>query len=218
MTENGMFRVSFRGFNKQDVLSYIDETQTAAVMRLNDSETFRTQAEESARVNEARAIEAEEKLAAMEAEVQPLREQVEKLTALAKMYKRELLELREQAEQNAAKAEDSTELAAANARIHELENENALLAEQNARYLAVVGDMSSLVMEARVLSASYFENAHQKSVDCIKRLDTFLDDLKMQAEQTRFMADIQKQTGEEQIETLLSDLKKRSEGAVPAKR
>lgn len=212
MAENGVFRGAFRGFNKQDVLNYIDETQAMAVARLDEAERARLQAEEAASLSSRRAIEAETKAEAMEKELAPLQEQVEKLTALAKMYKRELLELREQVAESNAKNEELTALDAANERIRELTDENALLKEQNARYLAVVGDMSSLVMEARVLSASYFENAHQKSVDCIKRLDTFLDDLKMQAEQTRFMADIQKQTGEEQIETLLRDLQKRGEG------
>lgn len=211
MADNGVFRGAFRGFNKQDVLNYIDETQTAAVMRLTESESARIQAEEAASLSSRRAIEAESKAEAMEKEVAPLREQVDKLTALAKMYKREVVELREKMEAMESKEDEMSELDAANERIRELADENALLKEQNARYLAVVGDMSSLVVEARVLSSSYFENAHQKSVDCIKRLDTFLDDLKMQAEQTRFMADIQKQTGEEKIETLLEEIQKHSE-------
>ena len=211
MADNGMFRSAFRGFNKQDVLNYIEESQMELVVRANEAERSRVQAEEAASLSSRRAIEAESKLQVLEKEIAPLHEQNEKLTALAKAYKRELMELREQVSQNEAKEESCAELADMNDRLCRLAEENALLKEQNARYLAVVGDMSSLIIEARVLSSSYFENAHQKSVECIARLDTFLDELKIQAENTRALADAQKKAGEDQIESLLEELQKRSE-------
>lgn len=212
MTEHGRFRIGFRGFHKDDVLQYIDELKMLQVHQLRELDARCATAENQIAAAAEQAQAAREDLEKAQEESAALREQSVKLTALAKAYKQEILRLREQAEQaKAITANDASELEEANRRIQELTAQNALLAEQNEKYREVVGDVNSVVVEARVLSESCFENAHQRSVDTISRLDTFLDDLKTQTKQSRFLADVQKQKGEGRIETLLSDIKRREE-------
>lgn len=206
MAENGIFRISFRGFHKQDVLQYIDELQTASVARLAELEAKLEQAQATAASNAADAEEAKNQLAEQEQTVLTLREQVDKLTALARAYKREVRDLREQVAQNERKEKDTSALDAANAKIAELEERCALLTEQNSRFSQIVGDVSRLVVEARVVSSSYFDAAHQKSVDCIEQLEVFLSELKSQAEEARETAAAHRRGGEEHIESLLADL------------
>ncbi len=206
MAENGIFRIRMRGFDKQDVLQYIDELQAASVERLSQTEAELEEQRELARASAATAAEANEKLAVQEQTLVTLREQVEKLTALARAYKREMRGLREQVEENESRVRETNELDAANAKIAELEQRCALLTEQNARFSQIVGDVSRLVVEARVVSSSYFDAAHQKSVNCIEQLESFLGELKGQAEQARETAAAQRRGGEEHIESLLADL------------
>ena len=212
MTEHGQFRIGFRGFHKDDVLQYIDELKMLQVHQLRELDARCAMAENQIATATEQAQAAREELEKAQEESVSLREQSVKLTALAKAYKQEILRLREQAEQaKAITANDASELEEANRRIQELTAQNALLMEQNEKYREVVGDVNSVVVEARVLSESCFENAHQRSVDTISRLDTFLDDLKTQTKQSRFLADVQKQKSEGRIETLLSDIKRREE-------
>ena len=120
--------------------------------------------------------------------------------------KTELLSLREQV----AKHEEQDVKVAAqemNAkRIAELEEQNLLLTEQNARYAQIVGDVNRLVVEARVVSGSHFNAAHQKSNECLRLLDTFLDELKVQTREAVQSADERRREGDAYIQTLLSDL------------
>ncbi len=209
MSEYGQFRVGFRGFHKDDVLQYIDELKMVQVQQLREMDARCVAAENQIAFAVEQSEQAQSELAKVQAESEALKEQAVKLTALAKAYKQEILRLREQAEQDKVlSANDASELKEANRRIQELTAQNALLMEQNEKYRAVVGDVNSVVVEARVLSESCFENAHQRSVETISRLDTFLDDLKSQTKQSRFLADVQKQKAEGRIETLLSDIKR----------
>jgi len=214
MSEKGCFRVSFRGFHKDDVLQYIDELKADHTRALAALERRCVAAEESITGYAEEAKKARADLEEARKAETAAQEQAAKLTALAKAYKQEILRLRESAERaESEKATEVSELDAANQKIRELTDENALLTEQNKQYASVVGDMNSLVTQARVLSESYFENAHQRSVDIVDRLDTFLDDMKTQTQQNRFLADVQKQKGEVHIESLLSELKRREDGS-----
>ncbi len=216
MAEKGQFRIGFRGFHKDDVLEYIDDLKMAQTVRVRDLESRCEAAEETIAASVARAEHAAKAMEEAQAEADSLREQVAKLTALAKAYKQEILRLREQAEKaEEAAACETSELDDANETIRQLTEQNRILMDQNAKYRQVIGDMSGLVIEARVLSESYFENAHQRSVDTIQRLDSFLDDLKSQTKQSRFLADVQKKKGEGHIETLLSDIRRREEAVDP---
>lgn len=206
MAESGFFRGAFRGFNKQDVLQYIDELQTSQGERLTEAEVLRAQAQEAlakaqeqASADAARADELEKANAA-------LAEQVEKLTALAQIYKTELLALRDQKLTVDQAQEKEQQLAEALEKNRVLEEQCALLREQNARYADVVGDVSRLVVEARVVSASYLDAAQQKSTECIQQLDVFLSALKGQVEKVREDALANRRAGDDRIESLLSDL------------
>ncbi len=206
MAESGIFRIRMRGFDKQDVLQYIDDLQKASMERLSQTEARLEEQREAACARAKEAEDAKEQLAQQEQTAATLREQVEKLTALARAYKREVRSLREQVEACETRQKDTTELDAANAKIEELEQRCALLTEQNARFSQIVGDVSRLVVEARVVSSSYFDAAHQKSVNCIEQLESFLGELRDQAEQARETAAAQRRGGEEHIESLLADL------------
>ncbi len=207
MAENGFFRVSLRGFHKQDVLQYIDNLQTTHAEQLKEAEDLRTEAEQALAAERAAASERVSKEQELEAENTRLAEQVEKLTALAQIYKAELLQLREQAACAEQVTVDTAALESANARNRELEDQIALLKEQNARYATVVGDVSRLVVEARVVSASYLDAAHQKSSECIAELDTFLTELKGKVEKVRDGNNANRKAGDVHMESLLSDLK-----------
>ena len=206
MAESGFFRVSFRGFNKEDVLRYIDELQTAHAERLTEAEGLRAEAEHALELEKANVSEQAARIAELEEHNAELSEQAEKLTALAQIYKAELLSLREQSVDGERAKEDASKLEAALAHNRELEEQIALLKEQNTRYAAVVGDVSRLVVEARVVSASYLDAAQQKSSECIQELDSFLSQLKGKVEKVREGAEANRKAGDVHIESLLSDL------------
>lgn len=203
MAENGLFRVALRGFHKQDVLQYIDELQKASAEREAAALTRAEDAEQALAAFKAQQTSSAEETEKLKAELEELRSQNEKITALAQIYKREMLMLREQVGENET---DKTALETAQQKIVELEDQCAVLKEQTARYAKIVGDVSSLVVEARVVSSSYLDVAHQKSTDCIKKLDTFLSQLREQADEELQSADARRRGGEQHIETLLSDL------------
>lgn len=203
MAENGLFRVALRGFHKQDVLQYIDELQKASAEREAAALTRAEDAEQALAAFKAQQTLSAEETEKLKAELEELRSQNEKITALAQIYKREMLMLREQVGENET---DKTALETAQQKIVELEDQCAVLKEQTARYAKIVGDVSSLVVEARVVSSSYLDVAHQKSTDCIKKLDTFLSQLREQADEELQSADARRRGGEQHIETLLSDL------------
>ena len=152
MAENGLFRVGFRGFDKDDVLKYIEQTKADSARRYADVEQRRAKAQAQLEEASATAAQAVARAEAAEASMAEMKEQLDKLTALAKIYKAELVTLREQV---AAHEEEDVKAAAQemNAKkIDELEKRCQLLAEQNARYATIVGDVNRLVIEARVVS------------------------------------------------------------------
>ena len=202
MANNGFFRMAFRGFHKQDVLQYIDEMQTTSAQRLSEVDRWRTQAEETAAAEAARAEKADERAAELEEANRALQEQVEKLTSLAQMYKREVVQLREVAE----KAVDTSDLEAANLKIARLEECVALLSDQNAQYATIVGDINRLLVEARVISNSHLDAAQQSSNDCLAQLDAFLDNLKTQTRLAVEASEKRRRDGESRVQSLLADL------------
>ena len=217
MAENGFFRVSLRGFNKQDVLQYIDNLQTTHAEQLKEAEELRAEAEQALVAECASAAARVSREDQLEEENARLVEQVEKLTALAQIYKAELLQLREQSSSAEQVTADAQKLELAVARNRELEEQVALLKEQNGRYASVVGDVSRLVVEARVVSASYLDAAHQKSSECIAELDTFLTELKGKVEKVREGNNANRKAGDVHMESLLSDLKDLGQSISTAK-
>ncbi|MGN0172259.1 MAG: hypothetical protein ACI39E_05720 [Acutalibacteraceae bacterium] len=113
MAENGFFRVGLRGFKKEDVLQYIDEMQRAGMQRMTESEQLRQQAEQNAAMQAERCAQATAQLQSLETEKSALadelsdvqkkmsaaQEQTARVTALAKNYKGEILQLRERISQ-----------------------------------------------------------------------------------------------------------------------
>jgi len=203
MSEQIGFRKSFRGFHKQDVLTYIDTIQQEAYDRLMTVEKRRVEAEEQLEAARAQAEEAKVSREKAEAELAAQKDQLEQLTALAQMYKAEILKLREEAEQ----ADENEELLRANEQIAALEEQIALLKAQNARYAQIVGDVNRIIVEARVVSASYLDAAQRKSTDCLKSLESFLETLKAQTVEAVECSDSRRQLGVEHIDTLLAELK-----------
>jgi len=201
MAEKGVFRSAFRGFNKQDVLEYIDSMQTESAASLESAER--------------RAKEAGEKVTSLQEENRQLREKVQedsagkeemlaslqeentKLTALAQMYKRELVQLRDQLAALELRAADSVEL----------QKQVDLLSKQNEQYARVVGDVSRVMMQARVVSASYFDNAHKSSIECLGQLQSFLDEMKEQTAEAVKTADSHHEESGDTIDSLLEQLK-----------
>ena len=202
MANNGFFRVAFRGFHKQDVLQYIDGMQTTSAQRLSEVDHWRAQAEETAAAESARAAKAVERADELEQANRALQEQVEKLTSLAQMYKRDVVQLREEAQ----KAADSSDLDAANAKVARLEECVALLSDQNAQYAAIVGDINRLLVEARVISNSHLDAAQQSSNACLAQLDAFLDNLKTQTREAVEASEQRRRDGESRVQSLLAEL------------
>ncbi len=200
MAENGVFRSAFRGFNKQDVLDYIDVMKTDAAKELDAAERRASQLETRVSSltaeNEQLLQQVQQEAAGKDEELRRLREENDKLTALAQLYKRELVQLREQLAATELRVADSAAL----------EAEVDLLKKQNEQYARVVGDVSRVVMQARVVSASYFDNAHKSSIECLAQLQSFLDDMKVQAAEAVKTADTQHEESGDTIDTLLEQL------------
>ena len=88
MAQNGMFRNAFRGFNKQDVLQYIDEITAAWDTERKDLESGRNDAvaaQEALQVTadeaQAAAAAATEQLVAVEAQLTDTQQKLENTTA-----------------------------------------------------------------------------------------------------------------------------------------
>lgn len=200
MAENGVFRNAFRGFNKQDVLEYIDRMQGEASASLKSAERRAKEAGElvASLQEENRQLQAkvQEESAGKEEQLSTLQEENAKLTALAQAYKRELVQLRDRLAASELRAADSDAL----------QKQVTLLSKQNEQYARVVGDVSRVMMQARVVSASYFDNAHKSSIECLEQLQSFLDDMKVQAAEAVRTADTHHEESGDTIDSLLEQL------------
>ena len=136
---NGLFRSSFRGFNRQDVLDYID-----TLCRENEQQLQALQ--EQMNAQNARLVEAEQARAAAEAEIASLTEQNDQLEALIDEHNRANRELRAQIEELNTRQQGQSQLELDNARLLAV---NATLREQQSQYQAVTGRLQNITDEMR---------------------------------------------------------------------
>ena len=157
MAQNGMFRNAFRGFNKQDVLQYIDEITAAW--------------DEERKALEQQVTDA---VAAQEA-MQAAADEAQAMAASAvEMQQAAQVQLAETQQQLAATAEDlsvaattieemATQLEEAQRRILQLEQELATTAAERDNAIASLADAKEQVADAQV--------ARQQLDDCRRQLN-----------------------------------------------
>ncbi len=135
MAETGLFRTGWRGFKKRDVLAYIDELQQTDLQKFNEVKAQCDTAVQEAQNNKQECER--EALRAQEAEnrLQEAQSRLERMTALAKTYKHELLALREK-------------VSGAEAKYDNLERETA---SQRERWNAVQEELRGLREDNEVM-------------------------------------------------------------------
>lgn len=175
MAGNGLFRSSFRGFNRQDVLDYIDtlqrenEEQLAALQQQIDGLHAGIAAAEQAR------DQAETKVAA-------LTEQNDELEALIDEHNRANRELRARIEELSASQQGQSQLELDNARLLAV---NATLREQQAEYRNVTGRLQNITDEMRKHSLNFLGTSCKRSEECLDTMEKLLADYELQLAETR---------------------------------
>jgi len=134
MAQNGMFRSAMGGFNKQDVLQYIDEITAAWNTERQELEqqaeaatAAQKELSDAAQAAEYRAVEAEQKAQVVEAQLAEVQQQMYDATAIL-------------AESRTSIEELTAQLNAALKRCSELENEIAAVTNQRDDAIAAVAD------------------------------------------------------------------------------
>ena len=183
MAENCGFRSKFGGFNKEDVLMYINTLQEEHGREL----AAQSEAYEKALSEANKALE--EQYAALQAE----REEQEKLQqlineqyALNRELRDQVAECEEARASYAALKERAAQLEQRNAhmkeqvstqyaaqeqelrrKVAELSTQNQQLKEENSRYHDLVNDVGHFVVEVRAMGTRYLEEANER---CQSRL------------------------------------------------
>ena len=194
MEEKGIFRSAIGGFNKNDVLTYIDritgEWNEERVQLTETAETARQEAQEAIAtaqqtVTEAQATvaEAEERLAAMEAKLSEITEQLAEMTAQRDVAVTEKAALAEQLQQEQDKTRTAVdEMMASEERLQTREQEITALQQkldeqqqQIARYAAVLGQSDSMQGHVEGIVRPFVEDANRRAADTLTSVHTLLD-------------------------------------------
>ncbi|MBQ3133153.1 MAG: hypothetical protein IJC17_02620 [Clostridia bacterium] len=175
MAGNGLFRSSFRGFNRQDVLDYID-----TLCRENEQQLQALQ--EQMNAQNARLVEAEQARAAAEAEIASLTEQNDQLEALIDEHNRANRELRAQIEELNTRQQGQSQLELDNARLLAV---NATLREQQSQYQAVTGRLQNITDEMRKHSLNFLGTSCKRSEECLDTMEKLVADYESQLAETR---------------------------------
>lgn len=194
MEEKGIFRSAIGGFNKNDVLTYIDELtggwNEERVQLTEAAETARQEAQQAtAAANEATeraqaaVAEAEERLAAMAQKLEEVTQQLAEMTAQRDVAVTEKAALAEELQQEQEKTRTATaEMMAAEERLQTREQEIASLGktldeqqEQMARYAAVLGQSDGVQGHVDGIVRPFLEDANRRASDTLQSMHTLLD-------------------------------------------
>ena len=166
MAQNGMFRTAMGGFNKQDVLQYIDEItgawnaeRTALEQKAAEATALQEQLKAQADQSAAQAQEAGQRAQVAETQLAEAQQQMYDATAELSVHKTTAESLREQLEETLH-------------RVAQLEAELAATADQRDAAIAAVADAKSRQLDAAAL-ASQLEESRQQN----QRLDDQIDSM-----------------------------------------
>ncbi len=210
MEENGIFRSAIGGFNKNDVLTYIDritgEWNEERVQLTEAAEAARQEAQEATAtaqqtVAEAQTTvsEAEDRLAAMEVQFSQLTEQLAEITGQRDVAITEKAALAEQLQQEQDKTNTAVnEMMASEERLQTREQEIAVLQEkldeqqqQIARYAAVLGQSDGVQGHVDGIVRPFIEDANRRATDTLTSVHTLLN--AMLAQMSELKTDVETQ-------------------------
>lgn len=152
MAQNGMFRNAFRGFNKQDVLQYIDEItaawdeeRKALEKRAEEAEAASTAAQAAAQAAADEAAAAVEQQQAVEAQLAEVQQKLTDSAADLTVAATTIEEL-------------ATQLEDAQRRIAQLERELATTAEERDTAIATLADTKAQLDDAQLAQSQLEES------------------------------------------------------------
>ena len=144
MAQNGMFRNAFRGFNKQDVLQYIDEItaawdeeRKALEKRAEDAETAQAAAEAAAAEAATQVVAAQAQQQAVEAQLAEAQERLVNTTADLSVAATTIEEM-------------ATQLEEAQRRTAQLERELAATTDERDAAIASLADAKDQLADAQI--------------------------------------------------------------------
>lgn len=210
MEEKGIFRSAIGGFNKNDVLTYIDritgEWNEERVQLTEAADTARQEAQQAtAAAREATdkaeqaVAQAQEHLTALEAQLAQLTEQLAEVTAQRDVAVTEKAALAEELQQEQEKTRTATnEMMAAEERLQAREQELAALRGQLdeqqgqiAQYAAVLGQTDGMQGHVDGIVRPFMEDANRRAAETLNGMHTLLDALLTQM--TELKADVELQ-------------------------
>ncbi|MBE6778153.1 MAG: hypothetical protein E7541_02060 [Ruminococcaceae bacterium] len=196
MEQKGIFRSAMRGFNKSDVLTYIDQitgewheervqlTQQAEEAA-RESQRASDEARQAVEAAQATVDEAQQQLAAMREQLEQLTEQLQEMTAQRDVAVTEKAALEEQLQAEQEKAHTATaEMMAAEERLQTRDGEVATLREQltdlqgqMAAYGDALGRGDEMKTHLDGIARPFMETANRTAVDTLDNVHTVLEAL-----------------------------------------
>ena len=155
MAQNGMFRTAMGGFNKQDVLQYIDEItgawnveRTALAQQAAEATAQRDSLQEQAALADAKVKESEQRAQVAETQLAEVQQQMYDATAELSVHRTTAESLQEQLEE-------------ALRRVAELENMVQAVTDQRDQAIAAVADAKAQQTDANALTQQLEESRQQ---------------------------------------------------------
>lgn len=161
MAENGLFRSSMRGFNRQDVLNYIDSLQ-----RENEQQVSGLQEQLSSLQQQVETLQKERDDAVNKADA--LAEQNDHLEALIDEHNRNNREMRAKLEEAEQGEKGRSQLELDNARLRAV---NSALREKQDHYQAVAGQLEDIAVQMRKYSLGFLSATSKRSEECLDSIE-----------------------------------------------
>lgn len=181
MAENGLFRSSMRGFNRQDVLTYIDSLQAENENKLKELQAELDAAKEQLQQATLERTTAQAETAAIKAENDRLEELIDEHNRVNRELREktehlpELEALREENERVAAKLKEQTNNETTIASLQQQnaaqQAEIAALREKESKYLAVAAQLEEIAAQTRRYSLNFLGASCKRSEECLDEME-----------------------------------------------
>lgn len=181
MAENGLFRSSMRGFNRQDVLTYIDSLQAENEKKLKELQAELDAAKEQLQQAMLERTTAQAETAAIKAENDRLEELIDEHNRVNRELREktehlpELEALREENERVAAKLKEQTNNETTIASLQQQnaaqQAEIAALREKESKYLAVAAQLEEIAAQTRRYSLNFLGASCKRSEECLDEME-----------------------------------------------
>ena len=181
MAGNGLFRSSMRGFNRQDVLTYIDTLQAENEQRMQALQAELETANEQVQQAILERTTAQAETTAVKAENDRLEELINEHNRVNRELREkvehlpEMEALRAENEQVAAKLKEQTDNEASIAALKQenaaLQLEIAALREKESKYLAVAAGLEEIAAQTRRYSLNFLGASCKRSEECLDEME-----------------------------------------------